>query len=354
MPDTNEEQSPSEFIKTHIEHIKVADEGKTTLRIGGEAPPRMINKDEGEAPAPKKAKARKSKSAGTATHGDAAAPTEPRLVLLDTSTELDKLLLPLSEADARWDARMTLKLDPDFVKRLADEGIRSPLDVTETAGGFVINAGRTRARAIPEANKLRAKAGLAPLIVPLLVTETDEIQAMHVAVSENEGRRDSPPTIKARTMMRMLDAGIEEQDVCKSFRMSGPTLHSYLALLDLPEKVQKLVDAGDITRTAAMNLIHLDAAKVEAAAEKVAAAAALGVKTSSDGVKQAAGIQTGSTRLPPKTMEAFIKDIKLEIDAPATGARHKLVLEGARLALELALDARKRDAFFGKVKKAAE
>lgn len=264
--------------------------------------------------------------------GEVASIGEPRLIFVSYKD----LILPKGEEDPRWDERMNLPLEKDFLASLKAEGILYPLDVTETAKGFVINAGRTRARAAIEL-KLES--------VPLLVTNIDEDAAMLRAVDENEQRRDSPPTVKAKAMQRLLWKGVEESEVAKRFKMTGPVMHGYLALLELPAKVQKLVDEGMLTRTAALNLTHLDAAKVEAAADKAVAAAALGVKTRSKDTAKEAG-KGMPDRLNGVRIKAMLSDLK---SSDFKGKHAKAAVQGAILFGELVLDARKWDAFMGKL-----
>jgi ParB/RepB/Spo0J family partition protein len=252
-----------------------------------------------------------------------------------------ELLIPKSEEDPRWDPRMTLPLAKPFVESIKEQGVLVPLDVTDTGKGYAINDGRTRARACVECKTEN---------IPVLVTDIDEIAAMARGVELNEERLETPPTKKALTMQRMLSAGYDESEVVKKFKMTGPTMHGYLALLDLPVRVQKLVDDGSLSRTAALNLVHLDAAKVEVAADKIVAAAQLGVKTKASETAKAAG-KGQPDRLNGVRIKAMVADLK---NSELKGKHAKAASEAAILALELVLDARKWDAFLGNLDEIAK
>lgn len=307
-------------------------------------------------PAPKKAKGKKVAKEAQSTESEVGGDTALKLVLWDSGVEPELVQLPDSPTDPRWDVRMMHPLDPVFVQNIAVNGVQTPISVSPIDGGrYAVNSGRTRLRAISEANKLRAKAKppLPALIVPLIVKATTDHEAMLLSVSENEMRRQSKPSEKADIMLRMIDSGIPEKEICGQFGVTGPKLHEYLTIASIaPDAAREALDAGTISFSGLVSILHLDEGKINAAVAQVIKAQELGVRLPTKKLKEAAGQSGEPDRPTAKMLKAFVEDLKTATDIE--GKHGDAARKGALYALELALDTRKRDGFMKKLRELAK
>lgn len=219
-----------------------------------------------------------------------------RFVRLDTGKDYDKLVLPKDASDPRWQDRLNLPVPEGLISSMVESDDPETVEVVEHKGKYLINNGRTRVRALPEVNKRRKKMGKAPFVLTLAVVpeasdDAEGAQSLLLRSMRANVRMDSPPTILAREVQRALSVDVPEEQICALLGVKGPRLHEYLALLDLPEKVQKRVDDGTISLTAALGLVKLDAAQVEAAAAALEAAARMGKKVTAKDIAKVAGTQ---------------------------------------------------------------
>ena len=309
-------------------------------------------------PAPKKSKGKKSKGNAQSTENEAQGDTAMRFFLWDSGKEPDLIQLPDGPTDPRWDSRMMAPLDAEFVKDIDLRGVQSPISVSPVADAeglhYAVNFGRTRLRAVIEANKARAKRKLPPLVVPVVVKATSDHEAMLLAASENEHRRESKPSEKADHMLRMIDSQISEKDVCAAFGITGPKLHEYLTIASMaPDEARQALDDGTISFSGLVSILHLDEDKINSAVAQAAKAHELGVKLPTKKLREAAGQGAGEPDRPTaKMMKAFIEDLKSATDL--TGKHGEQVRKAALYACELALDTRKRDGFFKKLRELAK
>lgn len=266
------------------------------------------------------------------------APTQGKLIYL-APEELSKLVLPKDDTDARWDPRMGLTIPKWLVTSLEEHGVETPIEVSPgPKGTFLIDAGKTRVRAIPLAYELLRKKKKPLFSIPVLVRTRDEIAAMDRMVRENEHRRDSDAVTKAETMMRMLDVGKTEGEVAAQFRVSTQTVTQYLSLLGLPDEVKKMVREGRLSVSSAVGVAKLAPEEIAKAAKNLVAAAGEG-RVTGKAAARATG-KGGADTLGRKAIKELIEELKV---AKLAGAHGDFVKRAAQEALETVLDARRRD-----------
>lgn len=271
--------------------------------------------------------------------------------------QLSRLKLAKDDSDPRWDSRMLLKLDKNFILDIAENGVEVDLDVTESpdfpkghymGGEFGINDGRMRVRAIPEANEIRKKKGLPPLQVGLKIRERESVAAMRTGVRLNEKRYDSDAVTRARTMSRYQDAGLTDDEIASDFGIKASDVHQHLSLLGLPPEVQKLVTDGKMSVSTAAGVARLDPSEVKRRANELIAAAAEGRVTAAK-ARSATGQSNGPDRLPAKAIKQLIDELKAALKEGGDGAAASHSMQGAVYALETVLDARKRQGLWNKL-----
>jgi ParB family transcriptional regulator, chromosome partitioning protein len=132
-------------------------------------------------------------------------------------------------------------LEPGAIAGLAEsirtQGILQPVVVRpRSAGGYELIAGERRWRAA-------RRAGIAT--VPALVREADDRDSLLLALVENVAREQLSPVEEARAYAVLLDEfDLSLAEVAQRVGRSKPAVSNRMRLLDLPEDVLALVDAG--------------------------------------------------------------------------------------------------------------
>jgi ParB family chromosome partitioning protein len=153
-------------------------------------------------------------------------------------------LLQIPLGSIRANTRQPRKhIDADGIGGLADsvrvQGVMQPVVVRPAEGGYELIAGERRWRAA------RA-AGLAT--IPALVRESDDREALVLALVENVAREDLSPIEEARAYAVLTDEfALSLGEVAERVGRSKPTVSNRVRLLELPEDVLGLVERGLLT-----------------------------------------------------------------------------------------------------------
>lgn len=96
--------------------------------------------------------------------------------------------------------------------------------------------------------RLRA-AGMAGLRrIPALVRPADEIAALEIALAENVAREDLNSIEEAQAYAALVDEfGLTHERVAELVGRSRPAVSNLLRLLELPDEVQRLIEAGELS-----------------------------------------------------------------------------------------------------------
>ena len=146
-------------------------------------------------------------------------------------------MVPLAEIDRsvrRYQYRLNGSVS-GLKASLAREGQREPVDLTAASPHVVID-GYRRVQAVGE---------LGWDSVHALVHEVGENEAHRMAFLKNVVRRNLSPIEKAHAIHLARQRG--QSDLAAEFGLSAKQVARYEKLLDFPEAVQKLVDAGELT-----------------------------------------------------------------------------------------------------------
>lgn len=209
----------------------------------------------------------------------------------------------------------------DLARSVSEHGIVQPLVVTRHGDRFRLIAGERRYRAAQ-------KAGLTtvPVVVKELVQESDALQ---VALIENIQREDLNPMEEAIAYEQLhQEFGLTQEEIAKRVGKERSTVANFLRLLKLPDRVKKLLGAGQLSMGHARALLALDTAKKqEALAERI-------VKRNLN-VRQteilASGGPAPASKKEPSPKDVFTKDAeekltkilrtKVEIDRKRRGGK---------------------------------
>lgn len=195
--------------------------------------------------------------------------TEEELLHLDPD---EIVIAGLDEDDENVlnDTDRTMKpLREEFIRNVMLMGILQPVRVRRDGPRYVAVAGRGRIRAAREANKRFVEAGSPKMKVPALLERGDDGHCVGVMIAENELRSNDGPMTKARKLKRLLDLGKSMEEAALVFGVQVQTLEIWKPLLDLDEKVQEAIDAGQISANAASPLAALKRADQRAKIEEI-------------------------------------------------------------------------------------
>jgi ParB family transcriptional regulator, chromosome partitioning protein len=136
------------------------------------------------------------------------------------------------------------RFDPDALNALAasisERGVLQPPVVRETSSGqleLIAGERRWRAAAIAGVNTIE-----------VLVKDVDDAGSLEDAVMENVARQDLSPIEKARAYATMIDdLGITREAVGRRVGQSRESISNHLRLLDLPDDILELIDAGELS-----------------------------------------------------------------------------------------------------------
>ena len=139
----------------------------------------------------------------------------------------------------------------DLAKSIREKGLLQPLVVRTLANGeFEIVAGERRWRAAQ-------RAGLHE--VPALIRELSDGEALEIALIENIQRSDLNPLEEARAFGLLLEQfKYTQQQLAESIGKSRSHIANTLRLLNLPDSVRQLIEAGKLTAGHARTLVATD------------------------------------------------------------------------------------------------
>ena len=152
-----------------------------------------------------------------------------------------------------------LNFDAEVLAALTEsvrrDGVLLPILVRPLGEGFELIAGERRWRA-------SQAAGLAE--IPAIVRDVDDLQALELAIVENEQRDNLTAIESARAYQRMMDEfGCTQQQVAERIGVSRVQVTNITRLLQLSEKIQKSVEKRELTMGQARPLVGLPAAAAE-------------------------------------------------------------------------------------------
>ena len=142
----------------------------------------------------------------------------------------------------------------DLVKSIEKKGVLQPLLVrSQPMGGYEIIAGERRYRA-------SQKAGLQQ--VPVIIKDFDDKDALEVALIENLQREDLNPLEEAEAYIRLLkEYQYTQENLAEVLGKSRSYIANMMRLVELPEKVKKLLESRQLTTGHARALLGVDKAE---------------------------------------------------------------------------------------------
>ena len=144
----------------------------------------------------------------------------------------------------------------ELAESIRMHGVISPIAVRRMEdGSYRIIAGERRWRAA-------RMAGLKE--IPAVVLDTDDREAMEMALIENLQRKDLNPIEEAMGYKSLIEShGLTQEDAAERVGKSRPVVANSLRLLTLPQKVIALLEKGDLSGGHARALAGLSSNKLK-------------------------------------------------------------------------------------------
>jgi len=184
-----------------------------------------------------------------------------------------------------WDARASqIGLDEPLVKNIRAYGVREAVKVQKIKTGpteddyiFEVVDGRQRTKMCREAAKRARAAGELPPLLKLEVGKDREEQQVGVMISLNAHRFEDDTMTRARQASDLLGLGYTRADLAVMYGVSKQAIANWCALTALHKTVQKAIEKGKISASAASQLADVPIAEQPEKLEEMIAAGATGV-----------------------------------------------------------------------------
>ena len=135
----------------------------------------------------------------------------------------------------------------ELAASIKENGVFQPVLVRESLGSYELVAGERRLRASKLAGKER---------IPAIVVSFDDKQMMEVSLLENIQRKDLTPIEEANAYQQLIKKfGYTQEELAKRLGKSRTNVTNQLRLLNLPDKVKKMVDEGKLSYGQARTLL---------------------------------------------------------------------------------------------------
>jgi ParB family chromosome partitioning protein len=127
----------------------------------------------------------------------------------------------------------------------------------------VVEAGRGHYRVVYGNRRREAALRLGLERVPCIILDAEDPRTLIQQLTENVQRQDLNDLEKARAFLRLREQlggeqpqneGERDEATARAVGLSARTVRRYLGLLDLPEEIQQLLRAGDLSVTQAQHL----------------------------------------------------------------------------------------------------
>jgi len=214
----------------------------------------------------------------------------------------------------------------ELAASIRSSGILQPIILRRIDRGFGIVAGERRWRAAQRAGLLK---------VPAIVREVAEDRLLEMALIENIQRQDLNPIEEARAYQSLIeDFGLTQAEVAEKVGRQRSSIANSIRLLDLPPRVQEMVEQGALTMGHAKALAALPGAKAQEVGAGIIAKGGLSVRETESWVKrhtQVESVKVSQSRPDPhiRAAEEALQQAlgtKVRIQ-PAGGEKGRILIE---------------------------
>jgi ParB family transcriptional regulator, chromosome partitioning protein len=154
----------------------------------------------------------------------------------------------------------------ELAESIREHGVLQPVVVRRSGAAYELIAGERRFRAAQLAGLSR---------VPACIRDYSDQQALEIALVENLQREDIGPLEAARAYVRLRDEfGLTQEQIATRVGKSRSAVTNAMRLLQLPPRVQRSLESGEISEGHARALMQAEPARREAVLDRVVRAGA--------------------------------------------------------------------------------
>lgn len=146
------------------------------------------------------------------------------------------------------------KLDEGMVRNIMHNGVIEAVIVVQEGERVIVVAGRRRVLHAREANRRLVAEGMQPIKVEIKVKRGSHSKLYGIFISENEHRQSDTILGKAQKAEKMRDYSATEDEIAITFGVSPQTIYNWKKLVELDERVLKLVELEQLSPAAALKL----------------------------------------------------------------------------------------------------
>ena len=213
----------------------------------------------------------------------------------------------------------------DLADSIKKEGLLQPILVRPVGDKYQIIAGERRWHACKLAGLTSA---------PVRIIQMDDVQTMRVALVENLQRSDLNAIEEARGYKQLMRIGdLTQAELAESVSKSRSAVANSMRLLDLPDEVQEMIFAGDITAGHARAILSVPEYEKRVKLAQKIASEGLSVRQAESIAKlYAANTEETPRRVPsPRSYKIVAKELRKRLD---TGVRVKTVRGKHKIEIE--------------------
>lgn len=149
----------------------------------------------------------------------------------------------------------------ELSESIREHGVLQPIVVRRAGGVYELVAGERRFRASQLAGLSR---------VPACVRDYTDRQALEIALVENLQREDIGALEAARAYRRLIDEfGLTQEQIAAQLGKSRTTITNTLRLLQLPQRVQRSLESGEISEGHARAMLQAEPERREEVLDQV-------------------------------------------------------------------------------------
>jgi ParB family transcriptional regulator, chromosome partitioning protein len=222
--------------------------------------------------------------------------------------------------------------DPEALGALAASieasGVIQPLLVRPLHdGSYELVAGERRWRAAQQ-------AGLEK--VPAVVRDAKQAERLEVALIENMVREDLNPVEEARACAALVEElGLSKEELAKRVGRSRPAISNLIRILDLPDDVLELLEAGELSEGHGKALLSVSGHDARRRLAKVAAKGGWSVRETEEKAKLAGQPKPKKASRKPNVEQAAAMREAADRFEAALGHEVRVRSKGAEIGIEI-------------------
>jgi hypothetical protein len=173
----------------------------------------------------------------------------------------EDLKLITDEKHPLYDPRVEQPVREGLVLSMMANGFQSVITAFKDGDDMIVTTGRGRTKAAREANKRLKKQGKELLKCMVMFKRGSEPDHYGMALVENTNRMDESDLSLAKKLQRLVTMGRTEDEAGATCGLDKAQTKTIFALLGLAAPVQRAVEKGQISTTAAAKLAPLEKTK---------------------------------------------------------------------------------------------